>query len=166
MEEEVIEMLYESCDHDMDATIDHIERMHNEAIKFDWGSIMFHQCMILCDGYIRINVKRKQVPNVINQMVIQYLRVPYVKSEKFQLFIKIRHNARTVVLTDDHIELTDTIETIKAVLRDRTGIPIEQQILTTLGGKTLEDGRTLSDYDIHNEQTLICSLRLRGNTGK
>ena len=79
--------------------------------------------------------------------VILFLFVPKISAMK--IFINTLEGKNIPL----EVESSDTIEAVKSKIQEKEGILIENQKLV-FGSSELEEGRTLSDYNIQKENTI------------
>jgi len=70
-----------------------------------------------------------------------------------QIFIKIYYGPMFII----DVNVTDTIEDVKKIIQEKKNIPPENQMLI-FAEKTLEDDRTLADYNIQKQSVFFLKV--------
>ena len=91
--------------------------------------------------------------NIQNQSVL-YL----VLKNLIQIFVRLADGKELIL----NAYPSDTIATVKKKIQEKEGYKPEQQTLI-FSSKSLEDNKTLSEYNIQNKSTLHLVIRLRGD---
>lgn len=113
------------------------------------------------DAY-RGRMKRIAVGVVVALALLTGITTP---AWAMQLFVNTPLASPNHLLTLE-LEPSDTIETVKTKIQESIQIPVDRQVLS-FGGVILDDGRSLSDYNIRREDSidLLFSLMIRPETG-
>jgi len=117
---------------------------------------------LISPGTIYLNLQVRDIWGKLFLVICQGLASSFflllgTDDEEMQIYIKTL-TGKTITLD---VEPTTTIAGVKTQLQDKEGIPAANQRLI-YAGRSLEDDKTVSDYNIQQDSTIHLVLRLSG----
>ena len=97
---------------------------------------------------------KKRIVSILLTLCMVLLLVP-ITANAMQIFVDLRVTGAAILTLE--VESGDSIDNVKKKIKEQTRYPVTQQILM-FDDKLLEDGKTLTDYKIVKESTLVLSL--------
>ena len=104
---------------------------------------------------------KKRILSFLLTLCMVLCLVP-ITASAMAIFIDLKIVGQAILTLE--VEATDSIDDIKEKIRDKTGFSPDAQRLF-LGEKELENGRTLTDYNIRKESTLRLRLQRKVQLG-
>ena len=97
---------------------------------------------------------KKRIFSIILSICMVLMLAP-ISAKAMKIYVDLSITGEATLTLE--VESGDSIDNVKEKIKNQTGYPKEQQILK-YNETVLENGRTLADYNIQKEKTLVLSL--------